>query len=138
MKKPALSLALMISVFVVARPMFSQRPASATYASSRQVKLQASVTRIDWTNTNAFFIIAFRDATGTITNWAIQIGSPLELERDGWKPSALHIGDAVTVEGTPTRSEARQALAKSVTLTRTSRRLFAPVARRAAAPAAPA
>src|SRR4029079_14744930 len=82
--------------------------------------------------------IDVRDATGTVNNWAVQIGNPLDLERDGWKPSALRIGDTVTVEGTPARTESRQALAKSVVLARTGRRLFAPAARRAAAPAAPA
>src|SRR6185436_10765079 len=80
--------------------------------------------------------IDVRDATGTIANWAIDIGNPLDLERDGWKRSTLRIGEAVAVEGNPARSEARQASAKSVT--RAGKRLFAPAARRAAAPAAPA
>jgi hypothetical protein len=77
-----------------------------------------------------------RDATGTVANWAINIGNPLELERDGWKRSTLRIGETVAVEGIPARSESRQASAKSVT--RTGKRLFGPPARRAAAPAAPA
>jgi len=122
-----------------AASMFSQRPFSATYDSARQVKLQGVVTRIDWVNPAAFFFIDVRDATGTLVNWAIEIGNPLELERDGWKRSALHVGDTVTIEGIPARSESRQASAKSVVLTRTGKRLFAPPAtRRAAASAAPA
>src|SRR5205823_5534559 len=126
-------------LFLSAFPSFSQRPFSASYDSARQVKLQGIVTRIDWVNPNAFFFIDVRDATGTTTNWAIQIGTPIDLERDGWKASALHIGDAVSVEGNPARSEARQAFAKSVMLTRTNKRLFvASATRRAAALAAPA
>jgi len=122
-----------------AASMFSQRPFSATYDSARQVKLQGVVTRIDWVNPAAFFFIDVRDATGTLVNWAVEIGNPLELERDGWKRSALHVGDTVTIEGIPARSESRQASAKSVVLTRTGKRLFAPPAtRRAAASAAPA
>jgi hypothetical protein len=114
----------------------AQRPFSATYDSSRQVKLQGTVTRIDWVTPDAFFFIDVRDATGTVANWAINIGNPLELERDGWKRSTLRIGETVAVEGIPARSESRQASAKSVT--RTGKRLFGPPARRAAAPAAPA
>jgi hypothetical protein len=94
------------------------------------------VTRIDWVTPSAFFFIDVRDATGTIANWAIEIGNPLELERDGWKGSTLRIGDTVAVDGIPARSEARQASAKSVT--RAGKRLFGPPVRRAAAPAAPA
>jgi hypothetical protein len=69
-------------------------------------------------------------------NWAVQIGNPLELERDGWKRSTLSIGDTVTVEGVPARNEVKQASAKTVT--RTGKRLFGPPARRTAAPSAPA
>jgi Family of unknown function (DUF6152) len=139
MKHAVLGLAITISSFLGTSPAFAQRPVSATYDAGRQVKLQGIVTRIDWVNPNAFFFIDTRDAAGTVTNWAIQIGNPLDLERDGWKPSAMRIGDAVTVEGNPARSEARQAFAKSVVLTRTGKRLFAPPAtRRPAAAAAPA
>ena len=68
----------------------------------------------DWVNPNAFFFVDVKQATGTITNWAIQFGNPLELERNGWKRSALHIGDAVTIEGTPARGVTRQASARNV------------------------
>jgi hypothetical protein len=98
--------------------------------------LQGVVTRIDWVTPSAFFFLDVRDATGTVANWAVEIGNPIELERDGWKRSTLQIGDTVAVDGLPARSEARQASAKSVT--RTGKRLFAPAPRRAAAPATPA
>jgi len=137
MKHSALCFAIAALAFLSASPAFSQRPFSATYDSARQVKLQGVVTRIDWSYPNAFFFIDTRDATGTVANWAIQIGTPIDLERDGWKASALHVGDSVSVEGNPAR-DARQAFAKSVVLTRTGKRLFTPSARRAAAAGAPA
>src|SRR5881628_3240072 len=94
-----------LGLLLAAAPVSSQRPFSATYDSSRQVKLQGVVTRIDWVNPNAFFFIDVKDATGTITNWAVEFGTLLELERGGWKRSSLRIGDAVTVEGIPARGE---------------------------------
>src|SRR5262245_2279568 len=121
----------------IALPVSAQRPFSATYDSSRQVKLQGTVTRIEWTNPNAFFFIDVRDAGGPVTNWAVDIGNPLLLERDGWKRNALQIGDTVAVDGIPARSEARQTSAKSVVLTKTGKRLFGPPVRRAAAAPAP-
>src|SRR3989441_9923595 len=131
--------AVVLAILCTAPSLFSQRNFSTTYDSSRQVKLQGIVTRIDWVNPNAFFFIDTKDAAGTTTNWAIQFGNPLELERSGWKRSALRIGDAVTVEGTPARGTTRQVFATSAVLTRTGRRLFTvSAAPRAAAPAAPA
>src|SRR5213595_823597 len=116
-----------LAILFVAAPAWPQRSFSATYDSSRQVKVQGTVTRIDWVNPHAFFFIDVRDATGTIANWAVEFGNPLDLERDGWKRSALHIGDVATVEGIPARV-ARQAFAKSVVVA--GKRLFAPPARR--------
>ena len=136
MKYSVLGLAL--AALVWAAPVFSQRPFSSTYDSSRQVKLQGIVTRIDWVTPSAFVFIDVRDATGLTANWAVEIGNPIELERDGWKRSVVQIGDTLTVEGIPARSEARQASAKSVVLMRTGKRVFAAPATRRAAAAAPA
>ena len=119
----------LFGILLAAPLLFSQRSFSTTYDSSRQVKLHGVVTRIDWVNPNAFFFIDVKDAAGTVTNWAIQFGNPLELERSGWKRSSLHIGDAVSIEGTPARGATRQANAKSVVLTRTGKRLFVTAAR---------
>src|SRR5215510_6632082 len=96
-------LTTMLGVLLAALPASSQRPFSATYDSSRQITLQGVVTRIEWVNPGAFLFVDVRDATGTIANWAIEFGNPIDLERDGWKRSALNIGDMVTVSGAPAR-----------------------------------
>src|SRR5215475_9748620 len=108
MKRSLFGVIVVALVSLYAHPVFSQRPFSATYDSSRQVKLQGVVTRIEWVNPSAFFFIDVRDATGTAANWAIEIGNPIELERDGWRSSALRIGDSVSVDGIPARNETRQ------------------------------
>ena len=116
----------------------SQRSFSAIYDSSRQVKFQGVVTRIDWVNPSAFFFVDVHDSTGTVANWAVEVGNPLDLERDGWKSNSLHIGDQVSVDAIAARGETRQASAKSVMLTKTGKKLFGPTAaRRAALPPAP-
>src|SRR5215510_15297951 len=104
---PCILAATAALVFTVT-PLCSQHSFSATYDSNRQVKLQGVVTRIDWVNPSAFFFIDVRDATGTVMNWAIEIGNPIDLERDGWRSSALRIGDSVSVDGIPARNETRQ------------------------------
>src|ERR1700686_5637915 len=84
-------------------PAFPQRAPSAAYDSAKTIKLAGPVTKIDWVNPKAFFLMNVRDATGTIATWAVEFGNPLDLERDGWKRDSLHIGDVVTVEGSPSR-----------------------------------
>src|SRR5215831_14715051 len=133
---PAFLMGLLIAL--APRPAMSQRSFSTTYDSARQVKLQGVVTRVDWVNPSAFFLVNVNDSAGTATTWAVEIGNPLDLERDGWKSNALHIGDQVTVDGVAARGEARQASAKSVVLTKTGKKIFGPAARRPASPPAPA
>ncbi len=97
---------------------------TATYDADRKVTLKGAVTRIDWVNPRAYFFIDVHDATGTVASWAVEFGNPLELEQGGWKRDSLHIGDVVTVEGTPARGPSTQALASTIVLARTGKRLF--------------
>lgn len=127
-----------LSLLLLAAVGAAQSPFSATYDSGQQVKLQGPVTRVDWVNPRAYLFINVRDAGGTIANWAVDFGNPLDLEQDGWKRTTLQVGDVVTVDGFPARGESRQAFAKSVVLTGTGKRLFATSSvRRESAPAAP-
>jgi Family of unknown function (DUF6152) len=131
-------LAVGLAILAATTPASAQRAFSTTYDSDRQVRLEGAVTRIDWVNPRAYLFIDVRDTSGATLNWAVEFGNVLDLESAGWKRSSLHIGDIVTVEGVPARSEARQAFAKSVVLTGTGKRLFVtPSKPRAAVPAAP-
>jgi hypothetical protein len=97
---------------------------AATYDSSRQVRLNGVVTRIEWANPNAFFFVNVKDSAGTVTDWAVEFGNPLELEKSGWTRNSLRVGDTVRVEGVPAREPRSQAFAKSVTLANTGKKLF--------------
>ncbi|MBV8844355.1 MAG: hypothetical protein JO307_16230 [Bryobacterales bacterium] len=130
----ALSLGLAASVPVAAQDAFS-----ATYDNTRQVTLKGPITRIEWANPHAYVFLNVAGADKIVENWAVQIGNPLDLERDGWKRSTVKIGDVVTVDGYPARGDALQAFAKSVTLARTGAKVFTAAPKRtAAAAAAPA
>ena len=111
----------------------AQQPHSTTYDSTRRVRLEGPVTRIEWATPNAFLFLDVRDLTGVVRSWAVEIGDPIDLERHGWPASAVHIGDVVIAEGIPARGDATQALATSVAL-KSGKRLFtSPAAARGAA-----
>jgi hypothetical protein len=108
----------------------AQRPFVATYDATRQIKLEGPVTRLEWVNPRAFVFVDVKDATGTVTNWAIDVGNPLDLEARGWSRSAVRIGDVVRVDAIPARGSNAQASAKSIVLARTSRAIFSPASKR--------
>ncbi len=103
---------------------WARQTSPATYDADHRVKLQGAVTRIDWTNPRAYIFVNVKDSSGLVENWAVEIGNPLELEKAGWKSSALHIGDVLTVEGSPARGQRRRVLAASVVLAAKGTRLF--------------
>jgi hypothetical protein len=75
-------------------------------------------------NPRAFLFIDVKDGTGTVTNWAVEFGNPLELESRGWKKSSVVLGEVVRVDGIPARGDAAHASAKSIVVTRTGREIF--------------
>ena len=114
---------------------YAQAPFPASYDTTRKVNLKGPVTRIEWANPNAYVFVNVTDSAGTVMNWAVEIGNPLDLESGGWKASAVRIGDVVSVEGNPARGSSRRAFATSVVLTRTGAKLFTASAKRAVKPA---
>ena len=99
-----------LSVFLLAATAFAQLPFSATYDAGHTVRLQGSISRIEWVNPRAYIFVETRDA-----NWAVEIGNPLELEASGWTRDRVKPGDSVTVEGNPANGQAKVVYARSVT-----------------------
>ena len=97
---------------------------SATYDSERQVRLEGAVTRVEWVNPSAFLFIDVRDPSGVVANWAVEVGNPIDLERNKWTRQSVRIGDVVTVDGVPARGPNRQALARSIVHKASGKRLF--------------
>ena len=72
------------------------------------------VTKIEWTNPHARFYIDVKDESGTLTNWNLELGSPLFQRRLGWQRDSLKIGDHVAVEGYLAKDGSKMANARKV------------------------
>jgi hypothetical protein len=114
-------------IFLLAPRLSAQN--AATYDSARQIKLTGPVTRIEWVNPHAFVFVNVLDSTGITTNWALEIGNPIDLEAAGWNRNSLHIGDAVSVDAILARGQSKQAFVKAIVLRRTGAKLFTAPAR---------
>ena len=97
---------------------------TAEFDAAKPVKLTGTVTKIEWTNPHAYFFIDVRDESGKVTSWALEMGSPNGLMRQGWARTSLTIGDVVTVDGSRAKDGSNVANAKNVTLAN-GQRLFA-------------
>jgi len=88
----------------------------AMFDQSRQVPLQGTVHDFQWTNPHAFIDVDVPNAAGSIELWKVELNSPNNLKRQGWKSSQMKAGDKVTVVINPLRDGSKGGLFVSVTL----------------------
>lgn len=87
---------------------------SAEFDSTKQVKLQGLVTKVEWMNPHTYFYINVRDESGKVTNWALEMGAPSALQRQGWTRNTLKVGDMVSVEAMLAKDGSDKANASAV------------------------
>jgi hypothetical protein len=88
----------------------------AEYDRNQKVTLKGKVTKVEWQNPHVYYYIDVPDEKGTVVNWAIEVGAPNGLYRNGWRRDSLKIGDAVTVEAFRAKAGGPHANGSSVTL----------------------
>jgi hypothetical protein len=113
-------------LLAAALPVAAHHSFAAEYDSNQPFKLTGAVTKLEWTNPHVYFFIDVKDAaTGRVSNWAMEMGAPAVIARNGWKRSSMKIGDLVVVEGFKAKSGKPHGNARSVTLASTGERLGA-------------
>ena len=88
--------------------------AAADYDESKVVAVKGTVSKVEWTNPHARFIIDVVDENKTVTSWSFELASPNSLTRAGWGKRTLSIGDVVSATGSPARSGKPMAVTRSV------------------------
>ena len=113
-------------LLLAATPALAHHSFTAEFDATKSIKLTGKVTKIERTNPHAYLYLDVADEqTGKVTNWAIEMGSPISLARLGWKRTSMNVDDVVTVEGTLGRYRDNLANARSVVLAKTGQKLGA-------------
>ena len=101
-------------VFLAAAPALAHHSFAGEYDGKKPVTVTGTVTKIEWTNPHARFYVDAKEADGTVTHWAFELGSPNLLIRYGFTKDLLKIGSEVTVEGYQAIDGSKVANGKSV------------------------
>lgn len=88
----------------------------AMFDQTKTVTLKGKVAEFQWTNPHAFIELDVPGDSGSIDRWSLELNSPNNLTRQGWRRSALKPGDVVSVTLNPLRNGKKGGLFKSVVL----------------------
>ena len=115
-----------IALLAASGSMLAHHSFSAEFDATKTFKMTGTVTKVEWMNPHTFFYIDVTDEkTKKTTNWAMEMGSPNGLMRQGWTRNTMKIGDKVTVEGSLAKDGSPTGNARAVVLAATGQRLFA-------------
>jgi Family of unknown function (DUF6152) len=64
--------------------------------------IEGTVTQFQWTNPHAFIEMEQRQGNST-RRWSIELNSPNNLTRQGWRRNSLHSGDRISLRMNPLR-----------------------------------
>jgi hypothetical protein len=107
-------------------PLVAHHSFSAEFDAKMPFKMSGVVTKVNWANPHIFFYMDVVDEnTGKTVNWAMEMGNPNRLMREGWTRDTLKVGSKVIVEGSLARNGNPLGNARTVTLAETGQKLFA-------------
>ena len=64
----------------------------AMFDAQKSVTLEGVVKEFQWTNPHSWILLMVNNAQGEAEQWAIEMGGPVGLARQGWKPKTLAPG----------------------------------------------
>jgi hypothetical protein len=86
------------------------------YDAQTSRKVDAVVKELQWTNPHSWLAINYTDERGAAREVDLELGSPAQLVRQGWRPKIVVPGDKVKIDFHPHKDGAKTGLLVTVTL----------------------
>ena len=104
-------------------PVRAHHAFAAEFDIKKPVKLQGTVTKMEWINPHAWIHIDVKGPDGKVTSWMVEGGTPNILLRRGFTKQSLQEGTVVIVEGYQAKNGENRANGSNITFT-SGKRLF--------------
>jgi len=113
--KKSIALATVVGLFLASAPVWAHHAFAAEFDASRPIKLTGTVTQWELVNPHSWIHMDVKNEDGTVTNWAIEGGSPNSLFRNGFTKKSLPPGTVIIVEGYQAKDRGFAAVGKNIT-----------------------
>ena len=123
MRTKILLAAALGALLLAAVPGWGHHAFAAEFDIKKPVKLQGTVTQMEWVNPHAWIHIDVKSPDGKVTSWMVEGGSPNILLRRGFTKKSLEPGTEVVVEGYQAKNGENRANGSNITF-KDGKRLF--------------
>jgi len=88
-----------LALLAAAVPVWAHHAFAAEFDAKRPIKLQGTVTKMEWINPHAWIHIDVKKPDGVVEKWMIEGGTPNTLLRRGFTKKSLLPGTVIVVDG---------------------------------------
>ena len=106
--------AALFSIAVTA-PALAHHDFSAEFDAKKPVKLQGTVSKVQWINPHAWIHVDVKRPDGKLETWMIEGGTPNTLFRRGFTKDSLKTGTPIVVEGYRAKDGSMRANGRDIT-----------------------
>ena len=100
---------------LAARPVRAHHAFAAEFDATKPVKFKATVKKMEWTNPHTWLHVDVKNPDGTVTEWAIEAGTPNVLFRRGFTRQSLLPGAEIVVDGYQAKDGSHRANGRDLT-----------------------
>jgi len=101
---------------MAAAPAMAHHAFAAEFDAKKPIKLQGTVTKMEWINPHAWIHIDVKKPDGKIESWMIEGGTPNTLLRRGFTKNSLLPGTEIMVDGYQAKDGSMRANGRDLTL----------------------